>query len=154
MCDQTSSKTANVCSLKSKVSKVALYVIVWLDNELIISTDVYAYRSPASGSYFITYIVDVFTTSTHTYDIMELFRRVILFQSLCFTPAKSQNNLFHFNSPHVRCSVQMNSFLLVTSKLQVSSRMENDPRFTCEMQLLPCIERTTLVRKLYLFPGL
>uniref|UniRef100_A0A8C1TCR7 Caspase n=1 Tax=Cyprinus carpio TaxID=7962 RepID=A0A8C1TCR7_CYPCA len=73
--------------------------------------DVYAYRSPDNGSYFINYIVDVFGTSAHKYDIMELFRRV-------------------------------------------ASRMENDPRFTRERQILPCIERTTLVKKFYLFPGL
>lgn len=74
--------------------------------------DVYAYRSPDNGSFFINYIVDVFGTSAHKYEIMELFRRV-------------------------------------------ASRMENDPRFTQEKKkLLPCIERTTLVRKFYLFPGL
>ncbi|XP_043117589.1 caspase b-like [Puntigrus tetrazona] len=73
--------------------------------------DVYAYRDPANGSFFINYIVDVFSTSAYKYDIMEMFRRV-------------------------------------------ASRMENDPRFIHEQQILPCIERTTLVRKFYLFPGL
>ncbi|KAF4118083.1 caspase b-like [Onychostoma macrolepis] len=73
--------------------------------------EIAAYRDPANGSYFINYIVDVFTTSAHKYDIMELFRRI-------------------------------------------ASRMENDTRFTCKKQLLPCIERTTLVKKFYLFPGL
>ncbi|XP_016112666.1 caspase-1-A-like [Sinocyclocheilus grahami] len=37
---------------------------------------------------------------------------------------------------------------------KVASRMENDPRFTEEEKLLPCIERMSLVRKFYLFPGL
>ncbi|KAF4118081.1 hypothetical protein G5714_000132 [Onychostoma macrolepis] len=74
--------------------------------------EIAAYRDPANGSYFIMYIVDVFSTSAHKYGIMELFRRV-------------------------------------------ASRMEKDQRFTHEMmKLLPCIERTTLVRKFYLFPGL
>uniref|UniRef100_A0A672LGV4 Caspase-1-A-like n=1 Tax=Sinocyclocheilus grahami TaxID=75366 RepID=A0A672LGV4_SINGR len=73
--------------------------------------DVCAYRNPHNGSYFFNYIVDVFTTSAHKYDIMELFRRI-------------------------------------------ASRMEIDPRFTHNEKLLPCIERTTLVKKFYLFPGL
>ncbi|XP_016115492.1 caspase-1-A-like [Sinocyclocheilus grahami] len=73
--------------------------------------EIKAYRNPHNGSYFFNYIVDVFTTSAHKYDIMELFRRI-------------------------------------------ASRMENDPRFTHKKKLLACIERGTLVKKFYLFPGL
>ncbi|XP_016304294.1 caspase-1-A-like isoform X1 [Sinocyclocheilus anshuiensis] len=73
--------------------------------------EIKAYRNPHNGSYFFNYIVDVFSTSAHKYDIMELFRRI-------------------------------------------ASRMENDPRFTHKKKLLPCIERMTLVKKFYLFPGL
>ncbi|XP_016374880.1 caspase-1-A-like [Sinocyclocheilus rhinocerous] len=72
---------------------------------------VYAYRNPVDGSYFISYIVDEFSTSAHKYDIMKLFRKV-------------------------------------------ASRMANDPHFSQERKLLPCLERTTLVKTFYLFPGL
>ncbi|XP_073697598.1 caspase b-like [Garra rufa] len=37
---------------------------------------------------------------------------------------------------------------------KIASRMKNDPRFTREKQLMPSIERTTLLKKFYLFPGL
>ncbi|RXN38515.1 caspase b [Labeo rohita] len=39
-------------------------------------------------------------------------------------------------------------------KPKIASRMQNDPRFSQSKKLLPCIERTTLVKKFYLFPGL
>ncbi|KAK2909479.1 hypothetical protein Q8A67_005316 [Cirrhinus molitorella] len=74
--------------------------------------DVYAYRSPDNGSFFINYIVDTFSTSACKYEIMELFRKI-------------------------------------------SSRMVNDPDFKyAKEKLLPCMDRTTLVKKFYLFPGL
>ncbi|XP_016113232.1 caspase-1-A-like isoform X2 [Sinocyclocheilus grahami] len=72
---------------------------------------VVAYRSEVDGSYFISYIVDEFSTSAHKHDIMKLFSKVV-------------------------------------------SRMANDPHFTQKWKLLPCIERTTLVKTFYLFPGL
>ncbi|XP_073697595.1 caspase b-like isoform X1 [Garra rufa] len=37
---------------------------------------------------------------------------------------------------------------------KIASRMEKDQRFRNKQKLLPCIERTTLVKKFYLFPGL
>ncbi|TRY92149.1 hypothetical protein DNTS_031457 [Danionella cerebrum] len=70
-----------------------------------------AFRSPVNGSFFISYILDVFCKSAHHYHIMELFRKV-------------------------------------------AARMAKDPRFGKEEKLLPCIERTSLVKKYFLFPGL
>uniref|UniRef100_A0A8C1EDB7 Caspase a n=1 Tax=Cyprinus carpio carpio TaxID=630221 RepID=A0A8C1EDB7_CYPCA len=37
---------------------------------------------------------------------------------------------------------------------RIALRMEIDPHFRDKKKLLPCIERTTLVKKFYLFPGL
>ncbi|XP_042573169.1 caspase b-like [Cyprinus carpio] len=37
---------------------------------------------------------------------------------------------------------------------RIALRMEIDPHFRDKEKLLPCIERTTLVKKFYLFPGL
>ncbi|XP_077054460.1 caspase b-like [Siphateles boraxobius] len=37
---------------------------------------------------------------------------------------------------------------------RVTLRMEKDPRFTGLEKLMPCIDRTSLPKKLYLFPGL
>ncbi|NP_001139064.1 caspase b, like [Danio rerio] len=72
--------------------------------------DVVAYRDEVKGSYFISYIVDVFCSSACKDHIMELFRKV-------------------------------------------AARMEKDERFRRQAKLLPCIERTSLVKKFYLFPG-
>nr|AAG45230.1 Caspy2 [Danio rerio] len=71
----------------------------------------FAYRNPIEGSFFISYIVDVFCSSAHRDDIMELFRKVTL-------------------------------------------RMEKDQRFKGQAKLLPCIERTSISKRFYLFPGL
>ncbi|XP_048050921.1 caspase b-like [Megalobrama amblycephala] len=37
---------------------------------------------------------------------------------------------------------------------RVTLRMEKDPRFTDQEKLMPCIDRTSLPKKFYLFPGL
>ncbi|XP_059407695.1 caspase b-like [Carassius carassius] len=37
---------------------------------------------------------------------------------------------------------------------KVASRMEKDAQFTIREKILPCFERTSLVKKFYLFPGL
>lgn len=37
---------------------------------------------------------------------------------------------------------------------KVTSRMAKDPQFTSMQKILPCFERTSLVKKFYLFPGL
>ncbi|KAK2909478.1 hypothetical protein Q8A67_005315 [Cirrhinus molitorella] len=73
---------------------------------------VYAYRNPDSGSYFINYIVDTFSTSAHKCHIFDLFTKI-------------------------------------------TSRMANDPVFKDKKQkILPCIDRTSLEKYFYLFPGL
>ncbi|XP_056310864.1 caspase b-like isoform X2 [Danio aesculapii] len=71
--------------------------------------DMVAYRDVVNGSFFISYIVDVFCSSAYKDHIMELFRKV-------------------------------------------AARMEKDQRFRGHTKLLPCIERTSLVKKFYLFP--
>ncbi|XP_067298524.1 caspase b-like [Pseudorasbora parva] len=76
-----------------------------------------AYRTGANGSFFICYIVQVFSKCAHADEIRELFRKV----ALC---------------------------------------MENDPLFECVKvdgrlaKIMPCVDRMSLSKKFFLFPGL
>ncbi|KAK9981753.1 hypothetical protein ABG768_001277 [Culter alburnus] len=90
--------------------------------------DIYVYRNSSNGSYFIMYILEVFCKWAHIDDIMEMFRKPKVTSSFFLTP---------------------NAFLLL-----VTSRMAIDPRFKGLKKLMPCIDRMSLPRKFYLFPGL
>ncbi|XP_062849645.1 caspase a-like [Trichomycterus rosablanca] len=131
--------------------------------------DTVSSRNPASGSIFIQSLVKIFNEHAHEDDIMELFRK----DAFWFEEA-AKKDMCPYQMPCLERTTLVKKFYICAtirghpySKFSRHSVLgtgqdcrqdafwfeEAAKQDMCPYQM-PCLERTTLVKKFYMFPGL